>query len=285
VPRPIWKGHISFGLVTIPVVLQSAERETELHFNLLDRRDGGRVRYERVNEATGAKVPWQDVVKGYEYADGRFVLLGDQDFRRAAVEATRAVDIQEFVEETAVDPRYFARPYYLIPDARGTKGYVLLRETLQRSGRIGIAKVVIHTRQYLAAVLPRGKALVLNLLRFAGELRDTKDVQLPAESPQSLKISPKELDMAKTLIERMAGTWKPEKYRDDYRLALTKWIKAKVRRGDLAPAPQERESGKRREQTIVNMMDLLRKSVEQKARARRTAARTRKAGTATRKRA
>ncbi len=270
--RPIWKGHISFGLVNIPVVLYSAEEAAELHFNLIDQRDRSRVRYIRVNESTGDEVPWNEIVKGYEYEEGQYVLLGDADFKRAAVEASQTVEIEDFVDADALDPLFLERPYYLVPDKRGAKGYVLLRETLARSGKVGIAKVVIHTRQHLAAVLPRGKALVLMLLRFAHELRAVEDLDLPAESPQEYKVSPKEIEMAEKLVESMSGEWTPEKYHDDYRDALLKWIEQKAKRGELTPtaasaAPDEAERGGE----IVNIMDLLRKSVEQKGKTRRVA--------------
>ncbi|MEW6250385.1 MAG: Ku protein [Planctomycetota bacterium] len=283
-PRPIWKGQISFGLVNVPVVLYSADQARELHFNLIDRRNNARVRYERVNETTGEPVPWDEIVKGYAWSADRLVLLSDEDFKRAAVEASRTVEIQDFVDAREVDLRYFEKPYYLAPDKRGEKGYVLLREALQRAGKLGIATVVIHSRQHLAALQALGPGLVLMLLRFHDELRPLEEFELPKGGLEDYRISPKELDLAGQLIESMAGTWEPQKYRDEYRESLLRWIEEKAERGDLAPAaagatPEAAPAGE-----VVNIMDLLRASVEQRAK-REKAAGAPRAKTAKRKRA
>jgi DNA end-binding protein Ku len=261
-PRPIWKGHISFGLVNVPVVLYSAEQSTELHFNLIDGRNRARVRYERVNEQTGEPVPWKEIVKGYEYDADHFVLLGDEDFRKAAPESTRTVDIQEFIDAATIDPRYYDRPYYLEPDKRGAKGYVLLRETLGRAGKVGLARVVLHTREHLAALAPLRQALVLYLLRFQHELRDFSELQLPSADLAEHKITAKELTMAGRLVESMSGTWEPEKYQDQYRDALLRWIEQKAQRGDTTPTPAAGEAAEEPTGEIVNIVELLRKSLE-----------------------
>ncbi len=272
--RPIWKGHISFGLVNVPVTLCSAENRSELHFTLLDSRDKARIHYMRVNEATGKEVPWDKVVRAYEYEEDNFVVLEDDDFKRAAVEATQKVEIEDFVDEKAVDYVYFDRPYYLVPDKKWEKAYVLMRETLRKSGKIGIAKVVIHTRQYLAAVIPQGNALVLNLLRYQHELRNPAEFELPDENVKKYKVSDKEFEMAEKLVETMTTEWKPEKYHDDYRDALMKFIVQKAKAGEkaipLEVSAEERREKKRGE--IIDIMDLLKKSVKQTAEKRKPGA-------------
>lgn len=259
--RAIWKGHISFGLVNVPVNLHSAERRSELSFHLLDSRDRARVRYQRVNEATGEEVPWDQIVKGYEYGDGSYVVIGDEDLRRAAPEATQAVEIEGFVDREDIDLLYFDKPYYLSPDKKGEKGYVLLREVLERTGKVGIARVVIRTRQYVAALLPRQEALVLNLLRYHEELRATEDLDLPAGSAAEHKISDKEIKMAEQLVAAMTEDWEPERYHDEYREKLMAWIDRKIEAGDLAEAPEAEELEEA--PATYNIMDLLKRSVEE----------------------
>lgn len=262
-PRPVWKGHISFGLVNVPISLYSAEQKTGLSFNLLDSRNHARVRYERVNEATGEEVPWNQIVKGFEYEDGNYVLMEEEDFQRAAVEATQTVEIEGFVDQSEISSMYYEKPYYLVPQEKGEKGYVLLRETLRASQKVGIARVVIRTRQYMAALLVQGDALVLNLLRFAQELRDPENYDLPTGSLKDYNISARELDMAEKLIEAMSMEWDPEQYHDEYREALLEWIQKKVRTGETTE-PVEEEAPAEKATEPVDIMDLLRASVEQR---------------------
>src|SRR5690349_8096631 len=195
--RAIWKGSISFRLVNIPISLYPATRREELKFNLLRKEDLSPIRYKRVAEADGKEMPWEDIVKGYEYEKGQYVVLEDEDFRRADVAATQTVDIMEFVPVEEIDPVLFDKPYYLEPDKRGAKAYALLRESLKRSGKVGIAKVVIKTRQHLAAVKPEDGALVLELMHFADELIEPGALQIPGET----EIGAKELEMASELIK------------------------------------------------------------------------------------
>ena len=178
--RPIWKGTINFGLVNIPVALYSAEADNSIDFDLLDKRDFSRVRYRRVNEKTGREVPWDEIVKGYEYKKGEYVALTDDDFLKANVEATQSIDILDFVDAADISPIYFDKPYYLVPLKNGQRAYALLREVLKRTGKVGIARVVIRTRQHLAALLADGPVLILNLLRFSHELRDPSTLDVPA---------------------------------------------------------------------------------------------------------
>ncbi|HEV8245606.1 MAG TPA: Ku protein, partial [Polyangiaceae bacterium] len=178
-PRAIWKGSIAFGLVQIPVALHSAEEPDELSFDLLDRRDLAPIGYERINKRTGRKVEWKNVVKGYEYRDGKYVVVTDADFEQANVEATHTIDIEQFVDLAAVDALYFERPYYLSATKAGRKAYALLRETLDKARKVAVCKVVIRTRQHLALVMPWHDALVLMLLRFDHELREPSGLDLP----------------------------------------------------------------------------------------------------------
>jgi DNA end-binding protein Ku len=258
--RAIWKGSISFGLVNIPVGLYSAESRDEIHFKLLDRRNMSPIHYKRVNEESGREVPWDETVRGYEFADGKYVALTDADLKRAAPEATQAIDILGFVDLEDISPLYFDKPYYLAPDKKGAKSYALLREVQRRTGKAGIAKVVIRTRQYLAAVVARGDVLTLELMRYAHELRDPKDLDVP-HGKQG--VSDRELQMAERLVEGMVEKWDPEKYKDDYRQDLMKMIKERVEAGELEassePAPKrEKPAGGQ----VVDLMALLKSSLE-----------------------
>ncbi len=259
--RAIWKGSISFGLVNIPVGLFAAESRDEIHFKLLDRKTLSPIHYKRVSEESGREVPWEETVRGFELQDGKYVVLSDEDLKRAAPEATQTIDIVDFVDLEDISPLYFDKPYYLAPDKKGAKAYALLRETLRRTGKVGIAKVVIRTRQYLAAVVARGDVLTLELLRYAHELRDPKDLDVP-HGKQG--VSERELEMAKRLVEGMVEAWKPEKYKDDYRRDLMKMIEARVEAGELEgsaeppPKPERAAGGK-----VVDLMALLKSSVEE----------------------
>ncbi|HZM35474.1 MAG TPA: Ku protein [Burkholderiales bacterium] len=264
-PRSLWKGAISFGLVNVPVELHSAhERSGELDLTMLDRRDLSPVGFRRVNKATGEEVPWAEVVKGYEYQDGKYVVLGEEDFRRANPEASRTVDILAFVSLHGIAPQYFDTPYYLAPGKRGEKAYALLRDTLKKSGKAGIATVVIRTRQYLAALFPQDDVLVLNTLRYADELKKPAALDVPGA-----KVSAKELDMALRLVEDMSDAWKPERYHDTYREDLLKRVEEKVKAGETEEIP-EPEKGKRPGKgEVIDLMSLLKKSIERKPAARR----------------
>ncbi len=267
-PRAIWKGSISFGLVNIPVALFSAEnRSDELSFHQLDKRDMGPIGYKRINKKTGQDVPWDEIVKGYEYEDGRFVVVTDEDFIKANVEATRTVEIVDFVELKEIDPAYYEKPYYLAPaNKSANKGYALLRETLKRTGKVGIAKVVIRTREYIAAVISHGPVMLLDVMRFGYEVRDASEVEVPDEDLKKLGVSEKELQLAETLVSAMEGSWEPEKYHDTYRDDLLAMIRTTVERGEVqevhAPQPEGAEEGAAA--GVVDIMSLLKKSVAQK---------------------
>ena len=255
-PRELWKGTINFGLVNIPVSLYPAEQREELSFTMLDRRDLSPVGYKRFNKNTGDEVPYEQIVKGYEWEDGQYVLLEKEDFKRANVEATQSVDIVGFVDAADIPPYYFESPYYLAPGKHGEKGYALLRETLEKTGRIGIANVVIRTRQHLAALYPQGKLLVLNTLRYQTEIRDADDIKAP-EDVKHAKVQPREMQMAERLVDDMVMEWDPGEYHDTYRDDLLKLIEEKAE-GRLKPAPKER---KHKESNVVDFASLLEKSL------------------------
>lgn len=262
-PRPIWKGHISFGLVHVPVQLQAAERRSDLQLHMVDSRNHARIRYDRVNAETGEEVPWDEIVKGYEYNDGSYVILSDEELKRAAPEATKRIDIEAFVNLDDIDTLFFDRPYYVEPGKGGEKGYVLLREALAETKRVGIARVVIRTRQYIAALLPKGDVLVLMLMRYPQELVSTKDLNVPHGSAKAHGVAPAELKMARTFVESMAAEWKPEQYHDEYRDALMKWIDKRIKSGQTEklsePLPAEADEPP----ATLNFMELLKKSVKE----------------------
>ncbi|WP_437202887.1 Ku protein [Planctomicrobium sp. SH664] len=261
--RPVWSGQISFGLVNIPVAIHGAERRSDLSFKLIDSRNSARVRYERVNEETGKEVPWSSIVKGFEYDKGSYVLLTEKDLESAAVEMTKTIEIETFVDPEEIESVYFDRPYFIIPGKGAEKGYVLLREAMEKSGRVGIAKVVIRTRQYLSAVIPDGNALLLELLRFPQEVVSASEFNFPGRDLKKLKISPKEIDLARQLIEGMSSPWNPDDYHDEYRSALMEMIDRRIKAGktELIEDEEEPEEQARTPRTI-NFMDVLKQSVE-----------------------
>ncbi|MGH8216762.1 MAG: Ku protein [Rhodanobacteraceae bacterium] len=262
-PRPIWTGTISFGLLNIPIRLMTAERRVDLHFRMLDNRDQSPVRYERVNAETGEEVPWKDVVKAFEYDKGNYVVMEKEDFKKAAPDSAESVDIEAFIDPKEIGPEYYEKPYYLVPAKKAEKGYVLLRETLNKSGLAGLARVVIRTREYLSLVLPRGDALVLMLLRFPQELVPADEYDFPQDKPGSYRINDKELDMAKSLVESMVSEWKPKEYRDEFRSRLQKVIETRVRsKGGKVKVEEEEAPSGDTATNVVDFMSLLKKSID-----------------------
>ena len=268
--RAIWKGSISFGLVNIPIALYPATRREELKFRLLRRSDLSPVNYKRVAEKDGKEVPWDQIVKGYEYEKGKYVVLKDEDFERVDLEATQTVDIQDFVDVDEIDPMFFYKPYYLEPQKGGDKAYALLRDALKDSNRVGIAKVVIKTRQYLAGVKPEDGALVLELMHFADELADTGKLHLP----KKVEVGKREMNMAKSLIDSMSSKWEPEKYRDDYREALMEVIEEKVEAGGKEIEEKPRKAPKPTK--VIDLVSVLQKSLEQTGAKKKTTAKSRR---------
>lgn len=261
--RPIWTGTLSFGLLNVPVSLMSGERSVDLHFRMLDSRSNTPVRYERVNAETGEEVPWKEIVKAFEYAKGSYVVLEPQDIKSAAADGREVVDVKAFVEAEAIGPEYFEKPYFLVPGKKAEKGYVLLRETLKRTGRIGIARVVIRTREYLSAVMPRGNALVLMLLRYPQELVDAEEYKIPEGAASEYRISPKEIQMAEQLIESMSDEWNPADYRDEFRDRLRKVIEKRMKSKGVVTTDTEDEAEMPEDAAtnVVDFMSLLQKSL------------------------
>ncbi|MCO6431533.1 MAG: Ku protein [Deltaproteobacteria bacterium] len=265
----IWKGGINFGLVHIPVVLHSAETRDEIDFTMLDRRDHSRVRYRRVNENSGKEVPWEEIVKGYEYDKGQYIEMTDEDFKRARLESTQNVHIVDFVERAQIPPAYYDKPYYLVPTKAGIKGYTLLRETLKRVDRVAVSKVTIRTKEYLAGVFVEDYALLLILFRYHHELKEPSQFDLPHESLKALHITEKEINMAIKLVEDMTAEWKPEQYVDAYHDALSRIINEKIShrpaRHKPAPADEAKVPGK-----VIDIMELLQRSVAQQEKKKRS---------------
>ncbi len=275
----IWKGHVSFGLVNIPVALQPAVTRDELDFTLLDKKDHSPIGYRKVNKRTGEEVPADRITRGFEHPKGRYVIVSDEDLRRASPERTQRIDILSFADPEDVDPIYCDHPYYLAPTAKNEKGYALLREALRRTGRIAIATVVVRTRQYLATVSVHGSVLVLILLRYASELRDPKALGLPADNLKALGVTEKELRIAEQLIQNMTESWDPTKYHDEYRREVLGFIRERAKRGDVEEAPAPAQA-KREKGEVIDLMELLKRSVarrgEPSARKRRSPPRARR---------
>jgi DNA end-binding protein Ku len=254
-PRALWKGSISFGLVNIPIELHTAVRDHRPKFRMLHAKDRSPVKFERVCVRDGSPVAWEDLVKGYEYEKGRFVVMTKDDFKTAALEKTRTVDIVDFVEADEIDDRFFETPYYLVPSKGGERAYALLRAAIRESKRIGIAKFILRDAQHLAAVEVIEQAIVLTIMRFADELVDAAQFDLPADKD----LRKPELDMAKSLVNSLAAPWDPSKYTDVYRENLMRIIKSKVKgkAAKLAPDVEPRHA------EVVDLMERLRRSLAQ----------------------
>ncbi len=262
--RSLWRGYISFGLVNIPVLLYSAEKpQQELHFKLLDKKNHAGIHYSRINEETGKEVPWHDIVKGYEYEPGNYAILTPEDLNEIAKENLKSIDIEDFVNFDQLDTLYFEKPYYLLPDKRGDKGYVLLRETLKKTNKVGIARVMVRSHQYLAAVIPLGNALIVNTLRYPEEVKSSIEMDAPEESVSHYKITKKEFDIAAQLVETMSVEWNPSRYTNDYREDLIKLIDEKIASGGKK-AIKHIESSQIKQTNVVDFMELLKKSVKEK---------------------
>lgn len=269
--RTLWKGAISFGLVTIPVSLYPATHREELKFRMLRKSDLSPINYKRVAEADGKEVPWDQIVKGYEYEKDKYVVLKEDDFARVDVEATQTVDIINFVKLSEVDPLLFYKPYYLEVGKGGDKAYVLLRDSLMKTGKIALAKVVIRARQHLAAVKPQKDGLMLELMHFPKEIVDVEEFKEPSER----KVGAAEMRMAEQLIESMSSEWDPDEYVDDYHEALEKLIEEKIEHGG-----KERHAPRRKKQAtnVIDLAEVLKRSIQESegkkpAKAKKTPAR------------
>ena len=252
----IWRGSLTFGLVNIPVEWKTAVRADHISFRLLHEQDLSPVKYERVCQADGETVPWNEIVKGYEYEKGKFVVLTDADFKTAALEQSRTIDILDFVKQDEIDPRYFETPYYLVPTKGGEKPYALLREAIRKTGSVGIGKIIIRQTQHLAGVKVIGDALVLEIMRFANELVDATEFNFPGRDA----VRPQELQMAEQLVENLAEPFDPTRYTDDYRANLMKVIKAKMK----GKKPRlEEPGGETPDSGVLDLMTRLRASLEE----------------------
>jgi DNA end-binding protein Ku len=262
--RAIWKGTIGFSLVQIPVELVSAEDRSEtLSFTMLDQRNMAKVGYERVNKETGEKVPWDEIVKGYEVESGEFVVLHESDFVRANVDASRTIDIAQFVDVAEVDWMYCEKPYYLRPDKKGLKAYALLRDTLRDEKKVGVATVVIRARQHLALIVPHGDVLVLEIIRYADELKDEEELEMPGTDTGKLGVSKAERDMAKQLVEGMTRPLDLSEFHDTYREDLLKLIHERAERGDVNVVTEEEPAPAAPRARDVDLMAMLKRSIEQ----------------------
>lgn len=250
--RPTWKGSISFGLVYIPIAVYPATREEKISFRQLRKSDLSPIRYKKVAEADMKEVPADQIVKGFEYERGRYIVLSDEDFEKVRIESTHSIDITDFVDLTDVDPKFFYKPYFLEAQKGGEKAYALLHKALSGTGKIGIAKVVIANREYLAAVKPDGLFLILELMHFAGEVLTPEELSRPTTA-----LNDKELKMAQTLIDSMSSDWQPDKYRDEYRNAVMELIEQKAKNKQLpaAPPPAPRATN------VVDLVKVLQESI------------------------
>ena len=270
--RAVWKGSVGFGSVEIPVSVVPAESPNELKLAYLDRRDLQPVGYKRINKTTGEEVPWADVVRGYEHEPGEYVVLSDADIKRANPEATKRIEILHFLDEDEIDPVYYDKPYYLEPGLATSKGYVLLRETLERTKKLALCKVVLHTREHLAALGVRDDVLVLNLLRFPYEVRSPDEVDVSRETLKSAGVSTREIAMAEELVEGMTERFDPKKYQDTYREDLLDLVEEKIGSGQSHTITEESEEEEEEPADeageIHDLMPLLKKSLEGRVRQR-----------------
>jgi DNA end-binding protein Ku len=260
----IWKGYITFGLVNIPIIIYSADkRGEELHFKLLDKHDLSGIRYLRINEETGKEVPWSNIVKGYEYEAGKYAILTEKDFESVALENLKTIEIEDFVKFEELGMLYFEKPYYVLPDKQGAKGYALLREVLKETKKIGIARILLRSHQYLAAIVPYKEALIINTLRYPQELKTPSEMHIPDEPNAKTKISKKEFEIAKQLVNTMTVKWEPKHYSNEYRDKLMKLIKEKIASGNKGSIKRVKEPAIKKT-NVIDFMDLLKKSVKQK---------------------
>ncbi|KXJ31454.1 MULTISPECIES: non-homologous end joining protein Ku [Pseudomonas] len=256
-PRSIWKGAVSFGLVHIPVSVVSATRQSGIDFDWLDERSLDPVGYKRINKTTGKEVPSEHIVKGIEHGKGKYVVLSEDEIHNALPEATRTIDILTFVEAREISILHFEKPYYLAPDKNGEKVYALLRDTLSAAGKVGVANLVMHSKQHLAVIMPLGDALVLNTLRWADEVRSAEDVGLEG---LDAKVSKKEVDMAQRLVDDMTEQWDPDQYHDTFKDNVMALVERKLKDGKLeavAEEPEPEDSGA----DVIDLTELLRRSL------------------------
>ncbi len=273
----IWKGSISFGLLNIPVSLQKAQEGHDLSFSMLDEKDLSPIKYKKVNGKTGHEVPWPRIVKGYQYESGQYVIMNKDDFKAANPKATQTIDIEDFVSFDEIDLMFFEKPYYLVPQKNGVKGYFLLCEALKKTNKVAVSKIVIRTKMHLACIMAKGEYLVLEMLRFAHEVLQADEVDY-LKGTEKPKVTAKEIKMAEELIDGMTGKWKPEQYKDTYNDDIMKIINMKVKAGegheiDYGELPKEEKGNTGK---VVDLLPLLRKSLEERKKVKAGTSATRK---------
>lgn len=263
-PKSIWKGEISFGLVSIPVSLYSIEEQDELKFHLLDKKTKSRVHYQRISEKTGKEVPWDQVVKGFEFEKDRYIVVDEKKFEKASPDLFKAINIEEFVDFREIDSLYLMKPYYLIPESKNKKAYVLLREALKKTNKAGVAKVIIRTKESICLILPHRHALLLYLIHFKDEIREEKEMDVPKEDFKNYKVSQSEIKMAVTLINEMTTKWQPEKYHNEYREALKKWLDQQIAKQPVIKEEENSEVVKESSADVVDFISLLKESMKKR---------------------
>jgi DNA end-binding protein Ku len=263
--RSLWKGNISFGLINIPVSIASAENPQDApEFNLLDKRDHGHIGYLKINKNTGKKVDNRYIVKGLKLESGKYSIFEQEELNKLRLKGTNSIDLQQFVDKDEIDTAYFEKPYFLLPEKGGAKTYVLLRETLKNTRKFGVGILVIHQKQHLALIGVQGKALVLELIRYSSELKSPDEYELPSDGTKSVKVSPKEVNMAEHLVEELSDPWKPEKYKDTFHDELMKALKKKSK-VEVEEAPEEGESKTPTSSSkVLDLMPLLEKSIRER---------------------
>ena len=260
--RVIWKGAISFGLVHIPVGLHGASSENGVNFDWLDKRSMDPVGYKRINRKTGKEIDKENIVKGVEYEDGHYVIVSPEEIAAAYPRTTQTIEIQRFIDASELPFVYLDRPYYLAPINKGEKVYALLRETLVQTGKIGLAKVVIQTKQHLAALVPSGKVMVLNLLRWGDEVKSLEGLDLPAEGTKAANISASEMKMAAQLVNEMSGKWAPDDFKDEFKQSVMEIVQQKVKAGKTETVIQPAEKAPTESSNVVDLTELLLRSLK-----------------------
>lgn len=263
-PKSIWKGEISFGLVSIPVSLYSIEEPDDLKFHLLDKKTKSRVHYQRISEKTGNEVPWEQVVKGFEFEKDRYIVVDEKKFEKASPDLFKAINIEEFVDFQEIDSLYLMKPYYLIPESKNKKAYVLLRESLKKTNKAGVAKVIIRTKESICLILPHQHALLLYLIHFKDEIREENEMDVPKEDFKNYKISQSEIKMAVTLIDEMTTQWQPEKYHNEYRDTLKKWLDQQIAKQPVIQEEEDSEIAKESSADVVDFISLLKESMKKR---------------------
>lgn len=278
--RGIWSGAISFGLLNIPVAVMSAKEEDRLSFKMLDKKNNSPIGYKQYNKATGKEVDKKDIEKAYEYKKNQFVMITEEDFLKANPKATKTIDIEDFVSLDEVDVLLFEKPYYLVPGKNGEKGYVLLKKILEETKKVAIAKFVLRSKQHLVAVMARGDYLILEMLRFSHEIQEVHEAEfLDDFDLKKIKVSPKEMKAAKTLVDEMTAKWKPDQYKDTYQDELLKYIKKKIKAGDVEDVAEEAEDVEEIDTNVIDLMPFLQKSLKAGAGKKTTKKKAKKAAT------